>query len=274
MEGEGKGVGVGVWFWGRWPVKKRSGVKCVGGAGVFSDAYVREVVYLRERVEDAGAYPFSLGCLKGFEGLPLDPKVTIFVGENGSGKSTLLEAIAVACGMNAEGGSHHARFETRGSHSELHQYLKIVRGVRRPRDNYFLRAEGHYGFSTYIENIGALDSYGYRSLHEMSHGESFWAVLSHRFGEHGLYLLDEPESALSPARQLAALARIHQLAEAGSQFILATHSPILMAYPGATIYRFGEGAPAVVRYEETEHYLVYRDFFARKDAMLGELLGE
>lgn len=239
-----------------------------------SDAFVREVVYQREKVTDATRYPFSLPCLCGMDHLALDPKVTIFVGENGSGKSTLLEAIAVACGMNAEGGSQNARFETRGSHSELHEYLKVIRGIRRPRDCFFLRAEAHYTFSTYIENVGgALGAYGGRSLHEMSHGESFWALLDERFGDNGLYLLDEPESALSPVRQLAALARIHQLAEAGSQFIMATHSPILMAFPGATLYRFGDGPPAPIRYEDTEHYRVYRDFFARKDAMLEELFG-
>lgn len=243
--------------------------------GSFSSAYIREIAYQRDNVEAPSEYPFHLPCLQSLDRLALNPKVTIFVGENGSGKSTLLEAIAVACGMNAEGGSHHARFETRNSHSDLHRYLKIIRGVRRPRDNYFLRAEGHYGFSSYIESLpDGLVPYGDRSLHEMSHGESFWAVLSHRFGESGLYLLDEPESALSPARQLAALARIHHLAKAGSQFILATHSPILMACPGATLYRFGDGPPTPVPYEDTEHYNVYRDFFARKDTMLNELLGE
>jgi len=203
----------------------------------------------------------------------MNPRVTILVGENGSGKSTILEAIAVACGMNAEGGGRNANFTTRTSHSNLHEYLTIVRGVRRPRDTYFLRAEGHYGFSTYVEGLDdGLAPYGDQSLHEMSHGESFWAVLSHRLGSNGLYLLDEPESALSPSRQLSALARIHQLAEGGSQFILATHSPILMAYPGATLFHFGQGTPARIPFEETEHYTVFRDFFLRRDAMLKELL--
>lgn len=241
----------------------------------FSTAYIREIVYQRDKAPTPDEYPYALPCLRDLDRLPLAPKVTIFVGENGSGKSTLLEAIAIACGMNAEGGSHHARFETRGTHSDLHQYLKVIRGVRRPQDAYFLRAEGHYGFSSYLESLPdprKFEPYGDRSLHEMSHGESFWAVLSHRFGESGLYLLDEPESALSPSRQLAALARINDLAEAGSQFIIATHSPILMACPGATIYHFGDGPPSPIPYEDTEHYLVYRDFFARKDAMLNELL--
>lgn len=243
---------------------------------MLSLAFLREIVLMRERVRDFAAYPFTLPLLQGFERLDLDPKMTIFVGENGSGKSTLLEAIAVAVGMNAEGGGRNANFETRSSHSDLHDCIKIIRGMRRPRDTFFLRAEGHYAFSTYLENLvgGAHPAYGGRNLHEMSHGESFWAVLRHRFGEDGLYLLDEPESALSPTRQLAALAQMHTLAACGSQFIIATHSPILMAFPGATIYRFGEGPPERVAYEETEHFLVFQDFFHRREAMLKELLEE
>lgn len=239
-------------------------------------AFLREVVLMRERVRDFSVYPFTLPLLHGFESLELDPKVTIFVGENGSGKSTLLEAIAVAMGMNAEGGGRNNRFETRGTHSELHDCLKLIRGMRRPRDTFFLRAEGHYSFSTYLENLPGHDheAYGGKPLHEMSHGESFWALLRHRFGEDGLYLLDEPESALSPTRQLAALAQMNTLAACGSQFILATHSPILMAFPGATIYRFGDGPPERVDYEETEHYRVFRDFFNRRETMLKELLAE
>lgn len=237
-------------------------------------AFLREIVLMPERVPDFGVYPFSLPLLKGFGALPLGAHMTIFVGENGSGKSTLLEAIAVAMGMNAEGGGRNNRFETRGTHSELHDCLKLIRGMRRPRDTFFLRAESHYAFSTYLEQIGGEHAYGGRPLHEMSHGESFWAILRKRFGEDGLYLLDEPESALSPTRQLAALAQMHTLAACGSQFIIATHSPILMAYPGATIYRFGEGPPQRIAYEETEHYLVFRDFFNRRESMLKELLQE
>lgn len=239
-------------------------------------AFLREVVLKRERVRDFGAYPFTLPLLRAFDSLPLDARMTIFVGENGSGKSTLLEAIAVAAGMNAEGGGKNARFETRGTHSDLHDAIALFRGARRPRDTFFLRAESHYAFSTYLEDLGgdSHGAYGGRPLHEMSHGESFWAILRHRFGEDGLYLLDEPESALSPTRQLAALAQMHTLAACGSQFIIATHSPILMAFPGATIYRFGEGAPQKIAYEDTEHYRVFRNFFDRREAMLRELLEE
>lgn len=239
-------------------------------------AFLREVVLARDTVRDFGDYPFSLPLVRHFDHLELNPHMTIFVGENGSGKSTLLEAMAVALGMNAEGGGRNNRFETRGTHSNLHEYLRIFRGLRRPRDTFFLRAESHYAFSTYLEDLvgGGHPAYGGRSLHEMSHGESFWAIVRKRFGEDGLYLLDEPESALSPTRQLAALAQMHTLAACGSQFIIATHSPILMAYPGATIYRFGDGPPERVAYEETEHYLVFRDFFNRREAMLRELLAE
>jgi len=244
--------------------------------------YLREIRFQRERVANFGVYPFSMPLLRDFDVLSLNPGMTIFVGENGSGKSSLLEAIAVAAGMNAEGGSQNARFETRNTHSELHEYLKLVRGVRRPRDSYFLRAEAHYALSSYIDDLDDLSGdpkqrfrpYGGESLHQMSHGESFWAVLEHRFGKEGLYLLDEPESALSPTRQLAALGRMHALAAAGAQFIVATHSPILMAFPEATIYHFGDGPLRQVAYEDTEHHQVYSDFFHRREAMLKALLGD
>lgn len=242
---------------------------------MLSTAFILEAVLMRERVPSFKQYPFNLPFLRKFSSLPIHPEMTIFVGDNGSGKSTLLEAIAVAAGMNAEGGGRNVKFETRNTHSDLHDALALFRGTRRPRDTYFLRAESHYALSTYIEELPGPwkhEPYGGKPLHGMSHGESFWAVLRNRFGEDGLYILDEPEAALSPTRQLAALAQMHTLARCGSQFIIATHSPILMAYPGATIYLFGEGIPKPVKYEETEHYLVFRDFFNRREAMMKELL--
>jgi predicted ATPase len=181
-------------------------------------------------VTDFGVYPFSIPAIRGLEVLPLHPKVTYLVGENGSGKSTLLEAIAVIMGFNAEGGSTNFRFQTRRSESPLWQTLRIVRGVRRPRTGFFLRAESYFNLATNIEELDRepglgppiIDSYGSKSLHEQSHGESFVALMMHRFGTDGLYLLDEPEAALSPLRQMSALARIHQLVLAGCQFIIAT----------------------------------------------------
>ena len=246
-----------------------------------SAQYVREVALKRDQVPSFDQYPFSLEAVRALSRLVLHPKVTFFIGENGSGKSTLLEAIAVNWGFNAEGGTRNFRFGTRQSHSSLHEYLRLVKGVRRPKDGFFLRAESFFNVATEIEALDRepapgppiIDSYGGLSLHEQSHGESFLALMTHRFGGRGLYILDEPEAALSPQRQLAVLARIHDLVMDDSQFIIATHSPILMAYPEATIYACGPDGVTQTIYEETEHYRVTRDFLADPRRMMNVLFG-
>ena len=207
--------------------------------------------------------------------LMLDSPVTFLVGENGSGKSTLLEAIAVACGFNAEGGTRNFTFSTRATHSELGEYITVARR-RYPRDGFFLRAESFYNVATNIDEMDedfsygpkVIESYGGVSLHHQSHGESFLALVQNRFGGNGLYLLDDPEAALSPTRQLTLLGEMHQLAERDSQFIVATHSPILMAYPGARIYQLSEDGIEPVQYQETEHYQLTRRFLEDPERML------
>jgi predicted ATPase len=243
--------------------------------------YLVSVELLRDQVESFSDYPFSLPAVRNLEQVSMHPSVNFLVGENGSGKSTLLEAIAVAWGFNAEGGSRNFAFATRNSHSQLHRYLRLVRGVRRPRDNYFLRAESFYNVATEIERLDAesggppiIGAYGGKSLHEQSHGESFMTLVMERFRGSGLYLLDEPEAALSPSRQLALLARIHQLAMAGSQFIIATHSPLLLAFPGALILSLEAKGIREVTYEETEHFVVTRRFLQDHRSMLRQILGE
>lgn len=235
------------------------------------DQYLREVRLKRSDVPSFQDYPFSLPAVRKLDSLELHPKVTFLIGENGSGKSTLLEAIAVAWGFNPEGGSRNFNFGTRESHSELHRYLRLVKGVRKPQDGYFLRAESFFNVATEIEKLGVGRSYGGRSLHEQSHGESFLALMMERFGGNGLYLLDEPEAALSPQRQLAVLSRIHDLVKDRSQFIIATHSPILMAYPDAYIYGLS-GAIDRVDYYDTEHYRVTHNFLSNPKRMLKVLL--
>jgi predicted ATPase len=211
-------------------------------------------------------YPFALPVVAGLRAAgrwTLDPGVTFLVGDNGSGKSTLVEAVAVAAGFNPEGGSVNFRFATRASESSLGQHLTLVRGTEKPRNGYFLRAESFYNVATEIDNLELHKSYGGRSLHERSHGESFLDLAVHRFSPHGLYLLDEPEAALSVPGCLALLRRMLDLVAAGSQFVVATHSPIVLAYPGAAIWQIGaDGALAKVAYDDAELVRLNREFLA------------
>lgn len=231
-------------------------------------------------IEDGGGdFPYSLPAVRAMiegGGLELDSPVTVFAGENGCGKSTLLEAIAIASGFNAEGGSANMDFSTAESHSPLWRSISFGHGLARRRDGYFLRAETFYNVASYIDELDRQpacsrpirDSYGGQSLHTRSHGESFMTLLIDRFGGHGLYILDEPESALSPMRQLAMLSRMRDLCADGSQFIIATHSPILMAYPGARIFVLSGDGIKLTPYRETEHYRVTRDFLDDPERML------
>jgi len=245
-----------------------------------SEEYVRGVKLRRERVTSFDQYPFSLPAVRNLRTLQLHPAVTFVVGENGSGKSTLLEAIAVAWGFNPEGGTKNFSFQTRSSHSSLHEYLTLIKGIRRPKDGFFLRAESFFNLATDIERMDAepapappiINSYGGRSLHEQSHGESFFALMLNRFGGQGFYILDEPEAALSPSRQLAMIARLHQLVQTRSQLIIATHSPILMAYPDAWLYQITPEGLARIEYQQTEHYIVAKRFLNDPKAQLDRLL--
>ena len=234
--------------------------------------FAGRVTLLRDKVDSFDRYPFSLPVVRTLDFVDLHPKVTFLVGENGSGKSTLLEAIAIALRFNPEGGSANFNFGTRDSHSELHEYLRIAKGYRRQRNGFFLRAESWFNVATQIDELGVAEFYGGRSLHEQSHGESFMALLKNRFKPDGLYLLDEPEAALSPARQIEALSRIHELVLQDSQFVIATHSPILMAYPDALILHCGPTGLRPIRYEDTEHFRITRDFLLHRDKMLDILM--
>lgn len=239
-----------------------------------SGNYLRSVILLRDKVDSFSRYPFSLPAFRDLNTLDLHPRVTFIVGENGTGKSTLLEAIAVAWGFNPEGGTRNFNFSTRATHSDLFEYIRLVRGAKRPRDGFFLRAESFYNLATNIEELGQglIDSYGGRSLHDQSHGESFFATFMNRFGGKGLYILDEPEAALSPSRQMAAISRIHDLVQQDSQFIIATHSPVIMAYPDATIFQLTGKGFDIVDYEETEHYMVTKEFLNNRKKMLRILM--
>ena len=235
----------------------------------------------RDEVEDFDTYPFSIPAIRDLVELPLDPQVTLFAGENGSGKSTLIEAIAVGAGFNPEGGSRNMAFSTRASHSPRHECLRVVRGVRSPRTGYFLRAESFFNVASHIEELDRgpggppiIDAYGGVSLHEQSHGESFLSLILNRFGPNGLYILDEPEAALSLRGNLALMRRIHDLVGEGSQFILSTHSPILLGYPNARIYLLSDQGISETSYEETEQYELTRSFLDDRDRFLHYLFAD
>ena len=248
-----------------------------------SGGFLRSIRLLRENVPDFARYPFSIPAIRELEELELHPKVTFLVGENGSGKSTLIEAIAVLSGFNAEGGTKNFKFDTRRSESNLHELMRPVRSTRKPRDGFFLRAESYFNVATEIERLDnepaggppIIGAYGGVSLHEQSHGESFLALALHRFRGDGLYILDEPEAALSPQRQLALLAIIHDLVQrSSSQFVIATHSPILMAYPEAMIYCMSSDGISPIAYRDTEHYRITRDFLSSPERFFKSLFDD
>ncbi len=245
-----------------------------------SDLFVRAVQALPPPPQDADSYVFSLPVVRHLGKGAFTRRVTLLVGENGTGKSTLLEALACHCGFNAEGGSRNFNFATRDTTAPLYRALRVTRGARRPRDGFFLRAESFYNVASEVDRLdaegppGLLERYGGRSLHAQSHGESFLALILHRFGPQGLYLLDEPEAALSPARQMTLLYRIHQLSQKGCQFIIATHSPMLMTLPDADIWLLEASGIRHVPYTETEHYQLMRAFLDQPQRMLKTLLAD
>ncbi|MEV4656583.1 AAA family ATPase [Micromonospora sp. NPDC049301] len=235
-------------------------------------------VELTDGDTDTSGYPFTLPIVAGLRAagrLELDAAVTFLAGDNGTGKSTLIEAIAVAAGFNPEGGSTNFRFSTRATESSLGEHLRLVRGIRKPRTGFFLRAESFYNVATEIDRLGVADGYGGASLHERSHGESFLDLATHRFKPGGLYLLDEPEAALSVHGCLALLTRIHDLVDAGSQFIIATHSPILLAAPHARILQIEpDGTIRHVDYDDAQPVLLTRSFLANPQRYLHHLFND
>ena len=240
--------------------------------------YLQQISLKRDKIASFDSYPFSIPAVKYLEQLVFDPAVTFIIGENGSGKSTLLEAIAVAMGFNAEGGTKNFNFETRDTHSNLGDFLRLSKSFKHYRDGFFLRAESFYNVATNIDEMDlgpggppVINSYGGKSLHEQSHGESFLSLMLNRFGGHGLYILDEPEAALSPQRLLVMLSKMNQLVRQQSQFIIATHSPMLMAYPNAKIVEVTEQGIRETRFEDTEHYRLTRSFLNNPQRIFDEL---
>ena len=242
--------------------------------------YLKEIYKIN--IEDFEEYSYlrNIPSLKSFQGIKIEKPVTFFVGENGSGKSTLLEAIAIALGLNPEGGSKNFNFATKETHSELGKILEIARGSRREEDGFFLRAESFYNLATEVEELNGsgfsslYDSYGGKSLHDQSHGESFRSLILNRFRSRGIYLLDEPEAALSPTSQMSLLCIIDELVKKDTQFIIASHSPIILAYPNADIYEFSEAGIEKKSYKETESYSVTKAFLDDPERMMNFLFDD
>ena len=246
--------------------------------GATPGPYLETVSLDRTKIRNPDHYAFRLPSMQNFRSLDLHPQVTFFVGENGSGKSTLLEAMAVANGLNPEGGSRNMHFGTRESHSDLHHALQFRKYHALVPDAWFLRAESLFNVATQLEDLDrepanaprVTDSYGGRSLHEQSHGEAFMQLIENRFSQ-GLYFLDEPEAALSPQRQLEFLVLLDLIVKKDSQLIIATHSPIIMSYPHAQIFAFGDSGIVPTNYEATEHYRVTKLFLDSPQRMLKHL---
>jgi predicted ATPase len=216
-------------------------------------------------------------ALRHFYDFSFHRPVTFFVGENGSGKSTLLEALAINFGFNAEGGSKNFTFSTSETHSDLYKAVRVIKGADHPTDGFFLRAESFYNLASNIDEIGDpifLKQYGGKSLHKQSHGESFLSLMLNRFHGSGVYILDESEAALSPTKLMTMLASMNELVQQNSQFVIATHSPMLMAYPGADLYLLSDGGVKKTRYEDTEHYIVMHHFLENPQKMLHYLFHE
>lgn len=225
-----------------------------------------------EKIERS-SYLRKITAVKTLDELSFNTPVTFFVGENGSGKSTLLEAIAVAYGFNPEGGTLNYSFSTYDSHSELHDALRLVRSFNKAKWGYFLRAESFYNVATAEEEYSRIQGIP-QHYHEKSHGESFLSVIQKNFNQNGLYILDEPEAALSPQRQLTLLLEISKCVKNNSQFIIVTHSPILLGFPDAEILSFDNGAIHPIDYEDTQSYQITKMFISDRRQILRHLFEE
>jgi len=239
---------------------------------------LKNITLVREKVADWTQYPFNVSAIRNLHELQIHARVIFFVGENGSGKSTLLEAIADNYGFGREGGNRNFYGESTETVRAIEPLTKALRVgfSKRTGQGFYLRAESFFNVTTRVDDLGVVDGYGGKSLHMQSHGESFLALIENRFSRRGFYVLDEPEAALSPQRQLSFLARLHNLLEGNDeiQFLIATHSPMLLAYPGAQIFSFDDEVIHEISYQETSPYQIVSRFLEWPDVYLRELFSE
>lgn len=234
--------------------------------------YLESLKFKKSETINWSDYPFSIPAVADLESIDFHSDVTFLVGENGVGKSTILEAIALSLGFSPEGGTRNFSLQNAQTTSELFNFIRPVRSYKKPENGYFFRAESFYNVATYMDEVGYLGAYGNRSLHDQSHGESFMSLLLNKLKCNGLYFLDEPEGSLSPTNQLNALAAIHELSQQQSQFIIATHSPILLAYPSAKIIELTETGVSYISYEDTEQYRVMKDFINNHQYRINQII--
>lgn len=223
-----------------------------------NDLFIQQIRLKSDRV--------AAHFLRGLFPLQFNNRITVFIGENGSGKSTLFEALAIKLGCNPEGGGKNFNFSTENTHSKLHETLMLSKGYRREKDVFFYRAETFYNLNTAIRKLDAEGSfdpeiktyYGGVDMHCMSHGEAMEALFQNRFKAQGLYVLDEPEASLSPLRQLVFINRVMELSRKGAQFVIATHSPLIMSIPGCDLRQISEGRSEPITPADTDAYAVYK----------------
>ena len=237
--------------------------------------HVKRVTLLADQFPTKKGYPFNLSVFRETRGITFHSRVTFFIGENGTGKSTLMEALAHKCGIHIWRGMERKRFEANPYEEALHRFIAVEWADGVVPGSFF--SSGIFrNFAQSLDEWAAasskiLDYFGGKSLLTQSHGQSLMSFFKARYRIKGLYLLDEPETALSPRTQLELLTLLRDMSKAGhAQFIIATHSPILMACPGAHIYSFDSSPIKLVEYEDTEHYQVYKDFMEDRKGFLGK----
>ncbi len=235
-----------------------------------SNKFIQSIKINWNKIEE-DSYLRTIESISKITQLSFTNNITYFIGENGTGKSTLLEAIAVAYGFNPEGGTLNYNFSTYDDISELSNAIKISKGYKRPKSSFFFRAESFFNVATMAVEYNSI--YGERGLHEQSHGESFLSFFQ-SFQNEGIYIMDEPEAALSLQRQLTLFIQIAEMAKKGSQFIIVTHSPVLLAIPNSSIWSFDNGKIHTCRYEETENYQIIKMFINNRESFISQLLAE